>query len=122
MLKPLAHRREHENYQSEAEAPAETVDDALREVVLKRCVEEREPQHDAVRGDEREVDAEDPVELRVGLLEDNLECLHHERDYEDVGDGPEVRDLKRRQDIGLGEPGEGRRDHKNQSRREPHAE
>ncbi len=91
-IHPLANGREQGQHQGEADGGAETVQGRLDEGPLLLQVEQGNPEHRAVGGDEREKDAEDLIQHGTGLVHHGFGELDHGGDDQNEGDGAQILD------------------------------
>ena len=120
-IEPLADAGEQDQHQREADRAAGTEEQRFDEVVLLLHVEQRNPQHRAVGGDQRQIDAQHLVQHRAGLVDEHLGKLDDPGDHHDERQRAQVEQLGAEQVLvdevaGAG----GQRQH--EGRRQPHAD
>ena len=106
----LADASEDHEGEREADSDGDRIDDALQQRVFLLDDEDGDPEDAAVRGDEREEDAEGLIECRRYLLQDDLDHLHEGGDDEDEGDGLHIDHVEGLEDELLQEEGAHRRE------------
>lgn len=104
-LELLADAGEDYQCQGEADGDGGGVDDALQEVHVLLDDQDGHAEDGAVGGDKRQEDAQGLIERGGNLLEHYLDHLHEACDDEDVGDGLQVFQMQRHEDIVHDEPG-----------------
>ena len=98
----LAQGGEQHQHQGKAQPGAEALGSGLEEAVFSLVgVEQGDAEDDAIGGDQRQEDAEHPVQQRAGLLHQHLGELHHHRDHQDEADGAQVLQVQRAQHVAL---------------------
>jgi len=109
-----------QQHQREAKGGAKTIDQALEKTHLLLDGEQRQAEHRAVGGDQRQVDAERLIQRRRRFLDDHLDELHGRRDDQDEGENPQIAEIERRQQPVLEHPGGGARQGDDEGRGKAH--
>lgn len=84
--------------------------------------EQRHPEHRAVGGDEGQEDPQQAIEGRAALAHHHLGKLHHHGDHQNKGEGAQIGDIQRQQDIVLHQIGAGTGEGHHEGGRQPHAD
>jgi hypothetical protein len=89
--------------------------------VLLLGIEQGHTEYRAVGGDQRQEDAQYLVQHRAGLVHDRFGELHHHGDHQDEGDGAQVFQAERFEQVLVDQVAADRGKRQNERRRQPHA-
>jgi hypothetical protein len=96
-VQAFAHAGHQHQGQGEAGTAAEAEGQRLHEVVFTRGLEQRDAEHRAIGGDQRQVDAQRAEQRRAVFLQHHLDQLHRRGDDHDVGDQAQELEVEGRQ-------------------------
>ena len=121
MRQPLAYAREYHKREAEAYRRREREQHALEEWRAVLRVQFRDAEHRAIRGDERQEDAERGVERRQKTLHRNVDELHKRRDHENEHERMDITQTKRLEQIAIKQPRDSGGDRHHEHHRAGHA-
>ena len=93
----LANAGKQNQRQRESDSAASAEQQRLKEVVAQADVQQRDAEHGAIGGDQRQVDAQYLMQQGTGLLDHQFRKLHDRGNRYDEGQGAQVFELVRNQ-------------------------